>query len=122
MQSKVDRNRFMNAALSQRICVNPNGDGADTDDDMETSANIYLTPIDECRRQSKSAWLHFPHIELIFLLHAFEGAVASEASAIRQAFDTGEPSWVYYAAIVALVGAITGYVDAKLPAFAVYVL
>lgn len=41
------------------------------------------TPIVECRDKSTSAWLHFPHIELVFLLFAYEGAVAAQVSAIR---------------------------------------
>lgn len=41
------------------------------------------TPIAECRDKSKSAWLHFPHFELVFLFFAYEGAVASQAYAIR---------------------------------------
>lgn len=42
-----------------------------------------LGPVETCREQSRSAWIHFPHVELVFLLFAFEGAVASQASAIR---------------------------------------
>lgn len=40
-------------------------------------------PIEQCRNRSRSAWLHFPHVELLFLFFAFEGAVASQVSAIR---------------------------------------
>lgn len=36
----------------------------------------------ECRGQSDSEWFHFPHVEMTFLFAAFEGAVASQASAI----------------------------------------
>eukprot|EP00903_Cladosiphon_okamuranus_P017681 g16281.t1 len=36
----------------------------------------------ECREKSQSAWLHFPHVELVFLLFAFEGAVAAQVSAL----------------------------------------
>lgn len=45
---------------------------------------LNLDKIAECREKSQSAWLHFPHIELIFLLFAFEGAVASQVAAIRE--------------------------------------
>lgn len=102
-----NRHQFLNAAKSGRIIFPSEEDGVDIDGDEGISAELHgtahLTPIDECRSQSGSAWLHFPHIELLFLLFAFEGAVASEASAIRQGFDTGEPSWVCYAAVVAVV-------------------
>eukprot|EP00903_Cladosiphon_okamuranus_P006435 g6296.t1 len=43
----------------------------------------WLNPVAECREQSTSVWLHFPHVELIVLFFAFEGAVASFASAMR---------------------------------------
>ncbi|CAN0169641.1 unnamed protein product [Scytosiphon promiscuus] len=36
------------------------------------------------RRRSRSAWLYFPHIELLFLFFAFEGALAAQLSAIRE--------------------------------------
>lgn len=36
------------------------------------------------RRRSRSAWLYFPHIELIFLFFAFEGALAAQLAAIRE--------------------------------------
>lgn len=42
-----------------------------------------LNPVATCREYSRSAWLHFPHVELVFLFFAFEGAVASQASVIR---------------------------------------
>lgn len=53
----------------------------------------------ECRDRSRSAWLYFPHVELLFLLFAFEGAVASQLAALR---DGGCP-WVLYMACTALV-------------------
>lgn len=37
----------------------------------------------ECRDRSSSIWLHFPHLELIFLLFAFHGVVASQAQVIH---------------------------------------
>ena len=42
-------------------------------------------PIEHCREKSRSAWLHFPHVELVFLFFAFEGAVASQVAVIREA-------------------------------------
>lgn len=53
----------------------------------------------ECRDKSRSAWLYFPHIELLFLLFAFEGAVASQLGALRN----GGCPWVLYMACTALV-------------------
>eukprot|EP00611_Tribonema_gayanum_P029942 TRINITY_DN817_c0_g1_i1.p1 TRINITY_DN817_c0_g1~~TRINITY_DN817_c0_g1_i1.p1 ORF type:complete len:819 (-),score=234.51 TRINITY_DN817_c0_g1_i1:628-3042(-) len=38
------------------------------------------TPVKHIRQRSTSLWLHFPHVELIFLLFAYEGAVAAQAS------------------------------------------
>eukprot|EP00903_Cladosiphon_okamuranus_P012907 g12051.t1 len=45
---------------------------------------LNMEKIAECRERSQSAWLHFPHVELVFLLFAFEGAVASQVSALRE--------------------------------------
>lgn len=45
---------------------------------------LNIEKIVECREKSRSAWLHFPHVELVFLLFAFEGAVACQVSTIRQ--------------------------------------
>lgn len=53
----------------------------------------------ECKDRSRPAWLYFPHVELLFLLFAFEGAVASQVAALR---DGGCP-WVAYTAWSALV-------------------
>ncbi|CAM9896736.1 unnamed protein product, partial [Laminaria digitata] len=55
-------------------------------------------PILTCRRRSRSIWLHFPHLELLFLFWAFEGAVAAQVSAIR----TAECPWVFWLALAAL--------------------
>lgn len=44
---------------------------------------LNMNKIAECREKSQSAWLHFPHVELVFLLFAFEGAVAAEVAAVR---------------------------------------
>lgn len=36
------------------------------------------TALDHVRQRSSSMWLHFPHVELLFLLFAYEGAVAAQ--------------------------------------------
>ncbi|CAM9789606.1 unnamed protein product [Ectocarpus fasciculatus] len=58
-----------------------------------------LSPVATCREHSTSAWLHFPHVELVFLFFAFEGAVASFASAVRNS----ECPEIFYTAIAAMV-------------------
>lgn len=58
-----------------------------------------LNLISECRDHSASSWLHFPHIELVFLFFAFEGAVAAEVSALRGSTCP----WVIFMAVTALV-------------------
>lgn len=55
--------------------------------------------IERCRERYASPWLYFPHVELVFLFFAFEGAVASQASAIN---SVGCPGMVL-AACLALV-------------------
>lgn len=67
-----------------------------------TRAEGRLSPVAECREHSTSAWLHFPHVELVVLFFAFEGAVASQVSALREG---GCPS-VIIAAGVALVSCL----------------
>lgn len=46
-------------------------------------SRLNLNKIVECREKSRSAWLHFPHVELVFMMFAFEGAVACQVSTIR---------------------------------------
>lgn len=65
----------------------------------EPEDQIEQNPILTCRRRSRSIWLHFPHLELLFLFWAFEGAVAAQVSAIRIA----ECPWVFWLALAALV-------------------
>ncbi len=60
-----------------------------------------LSPVAACREQSTSVWLHFPHVELVVLFFAFEGAVASFASAMRHA----ECPEIFYTALAAMVRA-----------------
>lgn len=60
----------------------------DLDSDEEEGGQVLtgrdrpLSPIAECREISGSVWLHFPHVELLFLFFAFEGAVAAQLSAM----------------------------------------
>ena len=67
-----------------------------------TRVESRLSPVAECREHSTSAWLHFPHVELVVLFFAFEGAVASQVSALREG---GCPS-VMITAAVALVSCV----------------
>ena len=62
---------------------------------------VRLGPVATCREHSTSAWLHFPHVELVILFFAFEGAVASFASAMRHS----ECPEIFYTALAALVSA-----------------
>ena len=52
-------------------------------DEICQQQNI-LDPIFECRDRSTSLWLHFPHVELGFLIFAFEGFIAAQVYGIRQ--------------------------------------
>lgn len=45
---------------------------------------LNMDKIAECREISQSAWLYFPHVELVYLLFAFEGAVAAQVAAVRR--------------------------------------
>ena len=51
----------------------------------ERAANGIEDDLVECRDNSSSVWLHFPHLELVFLFFAFQGAVTTEARVIRHA-------------------------------------
>lgn len=53
----------------------------------------------ETRSRSRSAWLYFPHIELVVLFFAFEGAVAAQLAAVRE----NRCPWVFFTASTALV-------------------
>eukprot|EP00903_Cladosiphon_okamuranus_P017880 g16453.t1 len=72
------------------IVVKPTPDGEGDGDDNH--------PILACRRRSRSMWLHFPHVELLFLFWAFEGAVAAQVSALNKA----ECPRVFWLALAAL--------------------
>ena len=59
-------------------------------------------PIAEFRNRSSSAWLHFPHFELLFLFFAFEGVVTAAAKILQY---PGCP-YAFYPALAALVSSI----------------
>ncbi len=42
-------------------------------------------PVAACRERFATAWVHFPHVQLVFLFLAFGGAVATQAAAARSA-------------------------------------
>ncbi|CAB1104148.1 unnamed protein product [Ectocarpus sp. CCAP 1310/34] len=65
-----------------------------------TRAGSSIGQVSECRELSQSAWLHYPHLELVFLFFAFEGAVTSQVSALRSTSS----STVFYAAVATLTG------------------
>lgn len=75
---------------------------SENDDDGIMPAHSSLPDeLNECRDKSKSVWLHFPHLELVFLFFGFQGAVMSEAKVIRHA-GLNCPS-VFYTALLGLV-------------------
>lgn len=43
-----------------------------------------VDPVIDCRDSNASAWFYFPHVELLFLLFAFEGFVAAQVYGIQQ--------------------------------------
>lgn len=57
-----------------------------------------LEPVAKCRDRSKSIWIHFPHIELVFLLYAVQGSLATQVEVLRHGVDR-----FFYAAAIALV-------------------
>lgn len=81
----------------------PDPDESDEEEGNGQSPLVFshgrVGPIADCRAKSSSAWLHFPHVELVFLFFAFEGAVASQASAIKHA----ECPTTFYLGLFALV-------------------
>lgn len=83
--------QYQNANLSDM-------DAKPTDQDFDDHDRS--DPILACRRRSRSMWLHFPHLELLFLFWAFEGAVAAQVSALKNA----ECAHVFWLALAALVG------------------
>lgn len=50
----------------------------------DRAVNEIVDPVIDCRDKSTSAWLHFPHVELLFLLFAFEGFVVAQIYGIQQ--------------------------------------
>ncbi|CAM9909350.1 unnamed protein product [Ectocarpus fasciculatus] len=70
-------------ALEARGDSEGEADDTDAEEGMpQTGGRRKLSEIAECREKSQSLWLHFPHVELMYLLFAFEGAVAAQVSAI----------------------------------------
>ncbi len=57
-----------------------------------------LEPVAKCREHSKSIWIHFPHVELVFLLYAAQGSFATQLGALRH--DVGV---IFVVAAIALV-------------------
>ncbi|CAM9192533.1 unnamed protein product, partial [Hapterophycus canaliculatus] len=88
--------------------LSPVGEEPHTSDEEEGGGGLLtmrtdsqLDPVATCRQHSTSAWLHFPHVELVFLFFAFEGAVASFASVMRHSecpelFSTAAIAMVLY--------------------------
>ncbi|CAB1096724.1 unnamed protein product [Ectocarpus sp. CCAP 1310/34] len=88
----------------ERQAVSPY-DGGDSKSDEEEGGPRNTRPgnsigqVSDCRELSQSPWLHYPHLELIFLFFAFEGAVTSQMAALRSA----NSSTILYAAVATLV-------------------
>ena len=97
--NEVERARSLDIPISKLSVRSPRRKirrdedaGQESTTDVEGSASatprdggwFSMNKVAECRKQSQSAWLHFPHIELIFLLFAFEGAVAAQLAAVRE--------------------------------------
>ncbi|CAB1109109.1 unnamed protein product [Ectocarpus sp. CCAP 1310/34] len=49
----------------------------------EEAGDDGLGPVAKCRDRSKSLWIHFPHVELLFILYAFQGALAAQVDVLR---------------------------------------
>ena len=91
------------AVLTDARVIEDIGGSCDGSEDghEETTANGIKDDLVECRDNSSSVWLHFPHLELVFLFFAFQGAVTTEARVIRHA-GLNCPS-VFFVAIAYLV-------------------
>ncbi|CAM9329857.1 unnamed protein product [Ectocarpus sp. 8 AP-2014] len=61
-------------------------------------AHADLEPVEKCRERSKSIWIHFPHIELVFLLFAVQGSLAAQVEVLHNGVDG-----LFYVAAIALV-------------------
>eukprot|EP00903_Cladosiphon_okamuranus_P012576 g11773.t1 len=82
-------------------------ESAPTHDDMtgsgkDTSAaggagngKLDLDPVAKCREHSASIWIHFPHVELVFVLYAVQGSLAAQVQVLRH----GDGAIFYVAAI-----------------------
>ena len=67
-------------------------------------AHADLEPVAKCRDRSKSIWIHFPHIELVFLLFAVQGSLAAQVEVLHNGVDG-----LFYVAAIALVSAHHGW-------------
>eukprot|EP00752_Nemacystus_decipiens_P006426 g5789.t1 len=63
-----------------------------------TTGKSDLEPVAKCRERSKSVWIHFPHVELVFLLYAVQGSLAAQLEVLRHGDGV-----VFYVAAIALV-------------------
>ena len=63
-----------------------------------------LEPVAKCRERSKSIWIHFPHVELVFLLYGVQGSLAAQLAVLRHGDGV-----VFYVGAIALVS--TFFVD-----------
>lgn len=62
---------------------------------VAANGKIDLEPVTKCRERSKSIWIHFPHVELVFLLYAVQGSLATQLGVLRH----GNGAIVFVAAI-----------------------
>ena len=69
---------------------------------LPASNHARVGPIAAFRNKSSSVWLHFPHLELLFLFFAFEGVAAAAASILQHS----DCPHAFYPALVALVSSI----------------
>ena len=81
--------------------------GEMTESDMEpvaaggvTNGKLDLEPVAKCREHSTSVWIHFPHVELVFLLYAVQGSLATQLEVLRNGDGV-----LFYVAAIALVRA-----------------
>ena len=101
------RSRQLPSPSGSTLCKRRRRNGKTRDDEEqgghdETRSESRLNLLSACRDRSTSAWLHFPHVELMFLLFAFEGAVAAGVSALHES----RCPWVILVAAAALVSRV----------------
>lgn len=69
---------------------------------LPTSKQGRVGPVADFRNKSSSAWLHFPHFEILFLFFAFEGVVGAAAATLQY---SGCPQ-AFYPALASLVSSV----------------